>query len=845
MPTMSRPSARCAALLLGCTVWLATPSSGRDKVEDLAPKYQKFLADCDLLLTKAERRAFLALEKDYQRDGFIQRFWDARDPYPETERNEFKTQWMGRLEEARETWRYEQDDRRRVFVLHGHPASKRETQCGLLLWPIEIWRYVESDRLPRGFVVIFVQRAGGGPFVMWRRLDGFQALQAMLQGNEDRARDSYAAFIGDVYRYCSAEARDVIAAVDAVVRQDQFAMGHLIESPPRVRDTEWLDSFHSYSTDLPTDAAQLGASLNLEFPDRDRGRTVVQGLLRFEGAAAATVGGEESFELQLTGEVLREDELFESFRYRFTVPTGAPALVFERLLRPGDYTLILRVDDLHSERKWREARVVTVPAVEAADAPPAPAVAAALDAARAALGDSTQSPATPGSEPTVRLRAASEDHDAGVIAGPQRFEATVGGSGVTAVRFVLDGEAMLTKGRPPYNVDLLLGSLPRTRTLRAVGLDAQGREIAADELVINPPPQRFRIRIVDPRPETPAEAMPPRLRAEVQVPDGSALDRVEMYRGERLLATLFQPPWTAALPQSPSGGSAEFVRAVAFLDDGLSTEDLVYLARPEYGERVDVRLVEVYASVLDSNRRPVRDLAAEDFTVREAGSPQRLVRFEAVEDLPLHVLLAIDTSASMTKSLDRVREAAQSFFNRTVRPMDRAALVTFSDRPSLRAEFTNDLELLTRALGGIAADRGTALWDSVVFAIHYMQGASGQAALILLSDGADRSSRFRFEETLEFAQRAGVAVYAIGTEIPLIDRAARGRLCRLAEETGGRCVFIDQASELDPIYAAIESELRSRYLLVYQSPATKPGVFRPIEVTVEGREVQALAGYWP
>ncbi len=47
--------------------------------------------------------------------------------------------------------------------------------------------------------------------------------------------------------------------------------------------------------------------------------------------------------------------------------------------------------------------------------------------------------------------------------------------------------------------------------------------------------------------------------------------------------------------------------------------------------------------------------------------------------------------------------------------------------------------------------------------------------------------------------------------------------------------------------AAIQEELRSQYLLVYQSTSTKgPAQFRQVEVKVEdGLEVRAMSGYYP
>src|SRR4029079_19059946 len=110
----------------------------------------------------------------------------------------------------------------------------------------------------------------------------------------------------------------------------------------------------------------------------------------------------------------------------------------------------------------------------------------------------------------------------------------------------------------------------------------------------------------------------------------------------------------------------------------------------------------------------------------------------------------------------------------------------------------------------LKAERGTALYDSVVFALYYFNGLKGQRALIVLSGGKDETSKFKWEDTLDFARRAGVAIYTIGLGKEL-ERDAKKALEKLAEETGGRSFFVDQASQLAPVYQSIQEELRSQY----------------------------------
>jgi Ca-activated chloride channel family protein len=340
-----------------------------------------------------------------------------------------------------------------------------------------------------------------------------------------------------------------------------------------------------------------------------------------------------------------------------------------------------------------------------------------------------------------------------------------------------------------------------------------------------------------------------RLQAEVEIPEGEALDRVELYRDETLVATLYQPPYEQpiVLPTGQAGEIA-YLRAVAYTTDGNSTEDSVFINAPPGLEEIDVQLVELYTAVVDRQGRPVEGLEVGDFAITEEDVPQQPVRFERVRDLPIRAGLLLDVSASMAGSMEEAQRAALTFFEQTITPRDRAALITFNDRPQLAVKLTNQILELGGGLAGLKAERGTALYDSIVFALYYFNGIKGQRALIVLSDGKDESSRFSFPDTLDFARRAGVTLYTIGLAFGRGDADAKKALERLADETGGRSFQVASASELTAVYTTIEEELRSQYLIVYQSTRSEEDrKFRRVEVDVRepGLEAKTIRGYYP
>jgi Ca-activated chloride channel family protein len=265
-------------------------------------------------------------------------------------------------------------------------------------------------------------------------------------------------------------------------------------------------------------------------------------------------------------------------------------------------------------------------------------------------------------------------------------------------------------------------------------------------------------------------------------------------------------------------------------------------------DRLDVHFVELYTSVLDRRGRPVEGLTGDDFTVREDGVEQEVRRFELVREVPIYAGVLLDTSSSMAEELDEALAAASRFFDTVITPKDRAAVITFNHAPELAVRFTSDPEVLAGGLSGVGAAGGTALYDSLVYALYYFSGVQGKRALVLISDGDDQGSRYSFEEALDYARRTGVAIYAIGLGSAGSDAIIRTKLMKLAGETGGQWFVISRASELAKIYDKIEEELRTQYLLAYQSSQDGSGDgFRQVEVEVAqpGAQAKTIRGYYP
>ena len=392
-PTRGRlPVGLC--LLLALLGQLALqPCAARGRAGALSQEYLAWLEEVDSILTPEERAAFLALDKDYQRDAFIERFWQARDPYPDTVRNEMRETWTARVEQARLWFGSLKEERARLFLLNGAPAARLEGQCAGTTWPLEIWVYPRSERIREDVVMfVFYRRFAQGPFRLWYPDEGLAMLMQFAPvGTSDSA------LLEEMSRSCM-QRDDIAAALANILRRGRIDFQRVLETalaPIAPISREWVATFNSYSTDLPEGVANLSAELAIAFPGRRQSRSVMQGTLAVStaGLTPADNAGARSFDFQLNGEILIGKKLFDAFRYKFDIPLAtadpaprrrgnsevrrpppgrpsAPAipatipLVFERFLRPGKYTLILKLEDLNGGGFFRKLIEVEVPAVE-------------------------------------------------------------------------------------------------------------------------------------------------------------------------------------------------------------------------------------------------------------------------------------------------------------------------------------------------------------------------------------------------------------------------------------------------------------------------------------------------
>lgn len=281
--------------------------------------------------------------------------------------------------------------------------------------------------------------------------------------------------------------------------------------------------------------------------------------------------------------------------------------------------------------------------------------------------------------------------------------------------------------------------------------------------------------------------------------------------------------------------------------------------------RINSDLVTVVATISRKLTSAPLELQAEDFEILEDGVPQEIANFARDADQPLNLVMLFDTSLSVTQKLAFEKRAASKFFERVIRPQDRAAIFAVSTDVTVVQDFTGKVPLLIQATKQMKAQGATSLYDGIFLASDYLNAVQGRRVIIIVSDGGDTTSNKGLLDALKNAQQADAVVYSIytgnfGFSQNLRDLAGERALETLANETGGD-VFrpratpgtqgdeIDQQSlkEFDQAFASLAEQIRTQFILGFLSTNEKrDGTFRKLTVKVKkaGYTARARAGYY-
>lgn len=242
----------------------------------------------------------------------------------------------------------------------------------------------------------------------------------------------------------------------------------------------------------------------------------------------------------------------------------------------------------------------------------------------------------------------------------------------------------------------------------------------------------------------------------------------------------------------------------------------------------------VTVNVVDTYGQYIPNLTVDDFILSgELADYARIVRVENVTDdnLPISVVLVIDTSSSMSGSpIARARQAATQFVDQ-LGENDSVAIITFDSDIHTIQDFTTDKALLREAIDTFPIGGQTALYDGTAVGLIYGATApTERRTVVLLSDGAEYgwtgedgtihpASETPREEILRAVSIENVPIYTIGLGFG----ADRTYLQDLATTTNAQFYESPTPDSLTEIYTQIAGILRTQYILTLDAPLPNDG----------------------
>ncbi len=463
-------------------------ASSKAEVQKLPEHWRVWIQDVVFpLISKEQKEAFLKLETEAQRKMFSERLWvlwGHQTGYG----MRFRKMYNERLRLAHELFPQMNSDRARILLIHGPPDFELISRCDEIFHPLDIWAWQYIEGLGEDVAVVFFKPDGLGRFEMWDTFEGKVALYTSRAWENLMA--SGASILGRPEDRCN-NGDQIVGWINRASRwaRDPLFMQAMYHLP---RNEKAGPESSSYRFMEFSALAQDSEVLDLKFSVTEAERGLEGGKVRVgfdlqvptEILQTTEVGDIEVIQIDVVGEISSGAQMIDRFRYLFSVPAAEEKLVLlvERFVRPGDYVVRFKIEDVHSSHAGILEQTFR----------------ADLDLAQAArqAGEERQrlvrhlTVEEPEDEPILTLVGPQGE----AISGLQRFEA-VTRSDVARVRFLVDGREILTKNKPPFDIDLDLGPLPRLTTITIVALNRRGDEMARAENVLNIGRERFFLRL--------------------------------------------------------------------------------------------------------------------------------------------------------------------------------------------------------------------------------------------------------------------------------------------------------------------------------------------------------------
>jgi GWxTD domain-containing protein len=381
----------CLVLLL--TLTSLVPRAHAVTPKQLPPQFKQWLEeDVTYIISEEERKEFLRLRSDEEREKYIRSFWDSRNPDGNSTINTFKEEHYRRLAYVRANFgdsRYNdgwRTDMGRVYITLGPPKQRAPYHIGRNTREVEIWFYQStSPALPPYFNVVFYKRGAGEPYILYSpREDGPKRIVTNDAHTDTEALHIIEQSMGEE----AVHAMVTLFPDEPINRRDpapnmnsDFLLAAIRNLPDQALEKERIHAIKSARQEKTLASIFTGAnssSLDTAVLRDDKGRETVHFLVRNQQIDPRLVGTlpdkRAGYSMTLTMRVMTADSKAiyqQSEVLQGTVSVAGAAAAKERLfaaegrlpLVPGSYEIEATLTNNLTHEGTRATRKVTVPSV--------------------------------------------------------------------------------------------------------------------------------------------------------------------------------------------------------------------------------------------------------------------------------------------------------------------------------------------------------------------------------------------------------------------------------------------------------------------------------------------------
>lgn len=280
----------------------------------------------------------------------------------------------------------------------------------------------------------------------------------------------------------------------------------------------------------------------------------------------------------------------------------------------------------------------------------------------------------------------------------------------------------------------------------------------------------------------------------------------------------------------------------------VSAQDQAPAAVANQTIHVNVERVDVGVIVTNANGKFVQGLQREDFHVFDNGVEQPIAEFATVDE-PAQILLLVEAGPAVYFLQDAHIFAADAML-RGLSLADRVAIARYDILPAPILAFTSDKGQAQAALAAIRFNLGFGqlnLSSSLNTVLDWLSRSPGKKTIVLLSTGVDNSSLQAIESLQSRLQTGDVRILCVSVSGPLRNgkkgtlkqlqqtedtfEQADANLRAIADLTGGRAYFPENAKAIQEIYGQVAQLVRNEYSVAFAPPAAD-GKIHSIDVKV-------------